>query len=291
MMLFQYHFMFIALTLCLILTGIHTYLGYHVVKRGVIFVDLSLAQVAALGSSVAMLFGWDEEWPLMNYLISLAFTFMGAAFFSFFRKYQEKVSIEAMIGITYAAAISISLLVLEKASTGTEHIKEMLSGTLLTVSWKQTLIIAVVYFGVGLLHVLFRKPLFLISENPDRAKSEGRNLALWDFFFYTTFGIIVTLSVRVAGVLMVFSMLVIPSVASLFCVSGTRAKIIFGWVFGITGCILGLETSLRFDWPAGPSIISVFLLELIIAILYSSFISKASGGIQTEGKRMRVEEG
>lgn len=267
-MLFQYHFMFIALVMCLVLTGIHTYLGYHVVSRGVIFVDLSLAQVAALGSSIAMLFGWDEEWPLVNYAISLAFTFLGAGFFSYFRKYQEKVPVEAMIGITYAAAIALSLLVLEKASSGTEHIKEMLVGALLTVSWKQTIIIALIYFIIGAFHFFARKQLFLISEDQDKAKNMGLNFGLWDFFFYTTFGIVVTLSVKVAGVLMVFSMLVIPSVASVFCVQSTRAKIIFGWIYGIIGCILGLEASLRFDWPAGPSIIVVFLVELILCILF-----------------------
>jgi zinc/manganese transport system permease protein len=278
MMIFEYHFMLIALILCLILTGIHTYLGYHIVSRGVIFVDLSLAQVAALGSSVAMLFGWDENWPVVNYAISLAFTFLGAGFFSYFRKFQEKVPVEAMIGITYAAAIALSLLVLEKASSGTEHIKEMLVGALLTVSWKQTLIIAVVYFVIGLLHFLARRQLFIISEDPDKAKNTGMNLGLWDFFFYTTFGIVVTLSVKVAGVLMVFSMLVIPSVASAFCVQNTRSKIIFGWIYGILGCLFGLEASLRFDWPAGPSIITVFLLELIICIVYYSFNKKLIKG-------------
>ena len=173
MMIFQYHFVVIALLVCLILTGIHTYLGYHVVRRGVIFVDLSLAQVAALGSSVGVLLGWGTELPVQNYLISLSFTLMGALLFVFFRSKREKVPIEALIGITYAGAIALSLIVLERTATGTEEIKEMLTGSILTVSPKEVLFIAVLYSVVGFIHWLARKPLLFVTENPEEARRSG----------------------------------------------------------------------------------------------------------------------
>ncbi len=263
MMIFQYHFAVIALLVCLILTGIHTYMGYHVVKRGVIFVDLSLAQVAALGSSVAILVGWGEQFPVQNYLMSLAFTLCGALLFVVFRSKHEKVPIEALIGITYAGSIALSLIVLEHAATGTEEIKEMLTGSLLTVSPKEVAFIAVLYSVIGVIHWLARKRLLLVTEAPEKARAKGMKLWWWDFVFYATFGLIVTSSVKVAGVLLVFAFLIIPSVAAMTCVEGTSKRIMFGWLFGIVGCFGGLEMSLRLDWSTGPTIVSAFLVLLI----------------------------
>ena len=280
MMIFQYHFVVIALLVCLILTGIHTYLGYHVVRRGVIFVDLSLAQVAALGSSVGVLLGWGPELPVQNYLISLSFTLMGALLFVFFRSKREKVPIEALIGITYAGAIALSLIVLERTATGTEEIKEMLTGSILTVSPKEVLFIAVLYSVVGFIHWLARKPLLFVTENPEEARSSGMKIWWWDFIFYATFGFVVTSSVKVAGVLLVFAFLIIPAVAAVLATEGTAKRIIFGWVFGLIGCVAGIEASLRLDWSPGPTIVAVFLILLICTWLVKGFIKPAPEKIE-----------
>jgi len=280
MMIFQYHFVVIALLVCLILTGIHTYLGYHVVRRGVIFVDLSLAQVAALGSSVGVLLGWGPELPVQNYLISLSFTLMGALLFVFFRSKREKVPIEALIGITYAGAIALSLIVLERTATGTEEIKEMLTGSILTVSPKEVLFIAVLYSVVGFIHWLARKPLLFVTENPEEARSSGMKIWWWDFIFYATFGFVVTSSVKVAGVLLVFAFLIIPAVAAVLATEGTGKRIVFGWVFGLIGCVAGIEASLRLDWSPGPTIVAVFLILLICTWLVKGFIKPAPEKIE-----------
>ena len=263
MMIFQYHFALTALLLCLVLTGIYSYLGYHVVRRGVIFVDLSLAQVAALGSSVGMLLGWGEQFPVQNYLMSLSFTLMGALLFVVFRGRRQKVPIEALIGITYAGAIALSLIVLEKSATGTEEIKEMLSGALLTVSPASLAFIATLAAGIGLVHWLARKQLLLVTEDPEAAHGKGMKLWWWDFIFYATFGLIVTSSVKVAGVLLVFAFLIIPAVAATMAVKGVGRRLLFAWLFGITGCTAGLELSMRLDWSSGPTIVTVFLVLLI----------------------------
>ena len=263
-MLFHYPFMLPAVCVCLILAGVHTYFGYHIVERGVIFVDLSLSQIAALGASVAILLGWGENAPFLNFCMSLAFTLGGAVLFAFLRKSQNTAPMEALIGISYAGAIALSLLVLEKSATGTEHIKEMLVGTILTVPWKDVIQLGIIVLVVGIIHWISRKRLFLVSENPEKAAREKLKLWWWDVVFYATFGVVVTYSVKVAGVLLVFSLLIIPAVTALVSVSGTVKRVIFGWTFGIIGCTLGLEVSLRGDFAAGPSIIATLLALLLL---------------------------
>jgi zinc/manganese transport system permease protein len=274
MMIFHYSFMFPALAVCLVLAGIHTYFGYHIVQRGVIFVDLALAQIAALGASVAILMGWGENAPVLSFCVSLAFTLGGAVLFAFLRKSQNTAPMEALIGITYAGAISVSLLILEKSATGTEHIKEMLVGTILTVSWRDVLELGTLVCGVACIHIASRKRLFLISERPRDAEAQGVRLWWWDIVFYATFGIAVTLSVKVAGVLLVFSLLIIPAVSAMMCVLGTARRVIFGWLFGIAGCVLGLEASLRADFAAGPSIITTLLVLLVASSLVVYFAKR-----------------
>jgi zinc/manganese transport system permease protein len=264
MMIFHYSFMLPALVFCLILAGIHTYFGYHIVERGVIFVDLSLSQIAALGASVAVLFGWGEESPTLSFLVSLAFTLAGSVLFAFLRKSQKTAPMEALIGITYAGAIAVSLLVLEKSATGTEHIKEMLVGTILTVSWHDTILMALLVFVVGAVHFFIRKKLFLISENPEKADKQGLKIWWWDIVFYATFGVIVTYSVKIAGVLLVFSLLIIPAISAMISVAGRAHRVIFGWIFGLIGCMAGLEVSMRFDSAAGPSIITTLLVIMLV---------------------------
>jgi zinc/manganese transport system permease protein len=271
MMLFQYSFMIPALVICLILAGIHTYFGYHIVQRGVIFVDLSLSQIAALGTCVALLLGWGEETPIKAFAMSLVFTFGGAVLFAMLRKSQKTVPMEALIGIAYAGAAAVSLLLLEKSATGTEHIKEMLVGTILTVSCHDVFQLGAIVLVVAIIHLIVHKRLFLISENPEAAAKNNIKMWVWDIVFYATFGIVVTSSVKVAGVLLIFSLLTIPAVTAMICVRGTIRRVVFGWIFGLVGCVLGLEVSLQIDSSAGPSIITTMLAAMglcsIIAVV------------------------
>ncbi len=268
MMLLQYPFALSALALCLLLTGVLSFFGYHVVRRGVIFVDLALAQVAALGASIGILSGLGEQHPTANFLISLAFTFLGAGLFSWFRG-REKLPIEALIGITYAGAMALSLIVLEKSATGSEELKEMLVGSILTVSPAALGLAAGLAAIVAFILWVARKRLFLITENPEAARAQGLKLWLWDCLFYSTFGVMVTYSVRVAGVLLVFAFLIVPSLASILAARSTWRRIAFGWAFGLAGCVLGLEASLRLDWSAGPTIVATFILLLALTGVYS----------------------
>jgi len=275
MMLFQYPFVIYALLVCLILAGTYTYFGYHVVRRGVIFVDLALAQVAALGASVGVLLGWGvDHFPVQNYLVSLGFTMVGALLFVVFRSRREKVPIEALIGITYAAAIALSLIVLERSATGTEDIKEMLAGAILTTPPREVLFIGILCAVVAGIHWFSRKQILAVTENHAEAREKGLNVRWWDFLFYMTFGFVVTSSVKVVGVLLVFAFLIIPAVAAMIATEGTARRIIFGWVFGVVGCVVGIETSLRLDWSTAPTIVIILLLLLISTWLWKTLSAK-----------------
>ena len=178
----------------LILTGIHAYLGVHVVERGVIFVDLSLAQIAALGATIALLLpvsGGDPHAPVV-YWISLAFTFIGALVFSTIRSRHARIPQEAIIGICYAVASAAAILAMSKATSESEHLKDMLVGNILAVSWPEVGQTALLYGAVGLFHYIFRHQFLAISLDPMRAEAQGLSIRFWDFLFYASFGFVVT---------------------------------------------------------------------------------------------------
>jgi zinc/manganese transport system permease protein len=259
---------------CLILTGIHCYLGIHIVSRGVIFVDLALAQVAALGSIVALLAGYELN-SMETYLISLGFTFFGAAVFALGRMREESVPQEAIIGIVYAVSSAAAILVLDKAPHGEEAIKAMLVGSILFVTWPQIIKVSAIYLAVGALHFLLRKKFLLISMNPVLARQNGLWIRLWDFIFYITFGFVVTSSVRVAGVLLVFSYLVVPAVCAMFFVRSVAHRLIIGWGLGFMASVLGLCASAKWDLPTGASVVTAFGVILAVCAAVKYTLSKA----------------
>src|SRR6266700_499161 len=198
----------------LILTGIHAYLGVHVVERGVIFVDLALAQIAALGATVAIVVGMDPH-GVGSYWISLAFTFVGAAIFALARTRRGHIPQEAFIGIAYAVASAAAILVMSKATGETEHLKDMLVGNILAVSQHEVLKTALLSGAIGIFHYIFRRRFLLISTDPAHAAAKGMSIRFWDFLFYASFGFVVTSSVAIAGVLLVFCYLIVPSVGAM----------------------------------------------------------------------------
>src|SRR5260370_261450 len=198
----------------LILTGIHAYLGVHVVERGVIFVDLALAQIAALGATVAIVAGMDPH-GRAAYWISLAFTFLGAGIFAFARSSRGHIPQEAFIGIAYAVASATAILLMSKATGETEHLKDMLVGNILSVCWPEVRKTALLYGAIGVFHFVFRKRFLAISMNHGKAERSGVNVRFWDFLFYASFGFVVTSSVAIAGVLLVFCYLIVPSVGAM----------------------------------------------------------------------------
>jgi zinc/manganese transport system permease protein len=253
-----------AFVASLILTGIHAYLGVHVVERGVIFVDLSLAQIAALGTTVAYLAGFDLH-SQAAWLFSLGFTFLGAAVFAFSRvHHRTRIPQEAVIGIVYAVSAAVAILVMSKATQETEHLKEMLVGNILSVTWPELGKTAVLYALVGLFHYSLKRRFLLISMDPAEAERQGWNVRYWDFLFYVSFGFVVTSSVAIAGVLLVFCFLIVPAVAAMMFSERLGVRLAFGWILGavVSGC--GVALSFVLDLPTGATIVATFGLALAL---------------------------
>jgi zinc/manganese transport system permease protein len=247
----------------LILTGIHAYLGVHVVERGVIFVDLALAQIAALGATVAILMGVDPHGG-KAYWISLAFTFFGAAVFALIRLRHARIPQEAIIGIAYAVASAAAILAMSKATSETEHLKDMLVGNILAVSGPEVAKTALLYGAVGLFHFIFRKQFLLISTNPKEAEARGMSIRFWDFLFYASFGFVVTSSVAIAGVLLVFCYLIVPSVGAMLFAERIGRRLAIGWTMGTLVSGLGVYFSVALDLPTGAAIVCTFGAVLVL---------------------------
>jgi zinc/manganese transport system permease protein len=250
----------------LILTGIHAYLGVHVVERGVIFVDLSLAQIAALGGAVALLLpitGGDAHAPEV-YWVSLGFTFIGAAVFSTIRSRRARIPQEAIIGICYAVASAAAILAMSKATSESEHLKDMLVGNILAVSWEEVIKTALLYGGIGAFHFIFRRKFLAISMDPKRAEAQGISIKFWDFLFYASFGFVVTSSVAIAGVLLVFCYLIVPSVAAMLYADTIGRRLAIGWTMGTIVSAGGVYLSLLLDLPTGATIVCTFGVVLIL---------------------------
>jgi zinc/manganese transport system permease protein len=248
---------------CLVLVGIHSYLGIHVIKRKVIFVDLAFAQIAALGTLIAFLFGIPPH-TLSSFAFAVSFSAMGAAIFSLSRFRRSKVPQEAIIGLVYAIAAAMTILVIDKAPHGAEHLKEILTGAILWVKWESVLIAAVIYSAIGLCHYVFRRNFLLISENPEKAWESGINVRMWDFFFYLSFGIVITLSVDVAGVLIVFVFLVAPAILVMIITDDIRAQLFLGWGLGVVVSIFGLLFAYAKDLPTGPAVIATYGVAMVV---------------------------
>jgi zinc/manganese transport system permease protein len=265
-----------AFVASLILTGIHAYLGVHVVERGVIFVDLSLAQIAALGTTVAYLAGYDLH-SSMAYLFSLGFTFLGAAIFAMSRVHRKtRIPQEAIIGIVYAVSAAVAILVMSKATQETEHLKEMLVGNILSVSWKELFKTAVLYSLVGFFHYLFRRRFLLISMNEPEAERQGVNVRFWDFLFYISFGFVVTSSVAIAGVLLVFCFLIVPSVTAMLFAERLGPRLAIGWTMGVVVSALGVYLSYVWDLPTGATIVGSFGAVLLVVAGYRRAFRRAA---------------
>lgn len=285
-------FLFWPFLASLILTGIHAYLGVHVVERGVIFVDLALAQIAALGATIAILIGMDPHGQ-GAYWLSLAFTFVGAAIFAVARTRRGHIPQEAFIGITYAVASAAAILAMSKATGETEHLKDMLVGNILAVSKHDVIKTAILYGAIGLFHYIFRHKFLLISTNPTEAEARAMSIRLWDFLFYASFGFVVTSSVAIAGVLLVFCYLIVPSVGAMLFADRVGRRLGIGWTMGTLVSALGVYFSVLLDLPTGATIVCTFgavlvMMFLIHLALFHGRAKSLEGAASVESPKERM---
>lgn len=255
----------LPLLACLSASGVLVYLGMHVVERKVIFVDLALAQIAALGVMWAILMGYDHETDTLAVsLYSLAFTALGALVFSITRTRHERVPHEALIGIIYVAASAGGLVLADRFALGTEALKELIAGRVALVTPEIVGKLAATCAVVAAVFVVLHRRLMRISSDPAAAEAAGMLLRAWDFVFYLLFGVLITQCVSVLGVLPVFAYLVIPAVAAAFLFSSVRARLVFGWLFAGAVSLGGLETARLSQLDPGPTIVCLFAAALVV---------------------------
>lgn len=281
-----------ALVASLLLVGIHGYLGIHIIARGVIFVDLALAQVAALGWAVAGLGVADRlstltglPVPEASYAIGLTATLVAAALFSVSRMENTYVPQEAFIGIVYVVASAGTILLAAQAPRGSEHVEQLLTGSLLWVTWPEIIKTTVIYGLIGVAHWFLRKPFLTISLRPAEARARGISVAWHDFWFYALFGFVVTSSVAIAGVLLVFSFLVIPAVIAFLFTSSTGRLLGIAWGTGTVATVVGLVASYHTDLPTGPMVVCAFAAALVLALILRKLIRRSAvgGGAEQRG--------
>ena len=255
----------------LVLTGMHGWFGLHVLARGVLFVDLALAQVAALGITVAILYGHPVQGEAA-YWYALGFAGGGAVLFALARAHEAAVQQEAVIGIVYAVSAALGVLVLDRAPQGTEHIKQLLIGSILTVTPQEVGSLALLYGLIGAAHWIFRRPLIEVSFDPRLAAALRRRIFLWDVLFYGSFALVVTSSVRIAGVLLVFSYLIVPAALAGLFAATVHARLWLSWALGVALTAAGLLASWSWDLPTGPAIVAAFgaataMVALVFAVV------------------------
>lgn len=263
---------------CLVLPWMLVYLGIHIVRRGVIFVDLALAQSAAFGTCVGMLVGYDvHDWQ--NYGFSVAFTLLGAVLMTFTRTRNKEVPQEALIGIVYVVAAAAAILVLSHSTGGKEELQRSLVGELLVVPPVEIWKTLGLYIVIGGIHFVFRKKFLAISTDPEGAAAGGLSVRWWDFWFYMLFGLVVTAFVHIGGVLLVFSYLVVPAVCASFLVHSLRARFLVGWTIATVCSLASLYVTGRvIDLPIGAATVCVLGVALVIVLLMVKVREMVAGG-------------
>jgi zinc/manganese transport system permease protein len=255
---------------CLLLPGLLVYLGLHIVQREIIFVDLALAQVAALGTCFGILMHYEaNSWE--SYLLSLGFTFVGAGIFTLTRTKSHRVPQEALIGIVYVVTAALGILLLSRSPEGNEELRRTLIGEVLLVTPAQVMRTFGLYVVIGLIHWFCRKKFLAISFEPDRALAQGLSVRWWDFLFYAMFGWVVTSFVQIGGVLLVFSFLIVPAVCANFLADSLGAKLLIGWATATMASGAGLYASYALDLPTGAAIVCALGLALIFTLIGARF--------------------
>lgn len=267
------HIMKWPLIACLLLPGIFVYMGLHIIRREIIFVDLALAQMAALGTCLAILLGHEVDgWAAYGWSLSL--TLIGAAIFTLTRNTRYKVPQEALIGIVYVVAAAAGLLLLSRNPEGNEELRRTLVGDVLLVRPDEVGRAFTLFLAIGSVHWIFRKQFIMISFDSERALQEGISVRFWDFLFYVLFGITVTSFVHIGGVLLVFSYLIIPAVCASFLAESLLSRLAIGWLTATIGSMIGLYLSFILDLPTGAAIVCSLGALLLFSSVLTLFLRK-----------------
>jgi len=276
----SFDFLFPPILGCGLIVLINVYFGIHVIKREIIFIDIALAQISALGGVIGGIIlnsagsGHEhDENTLLSYIVSLIFISLAAIVFTLLKHKKIPIPLEAIIGISFAVATTLAVIILDKASGGDVHVHDMLIGSVLWVSWNQIIRLLIAVSAVGLFHFLFRKKFITLTNSFKNEKCTLKNSRMWDFLFYFSFGIVVIEAVNVAGILTVFAFLIIPASLTVFISKSWIMKLIAGWTMGIIAAVAGVLLSVKLDVPSPPVII--ILLGFLLLLGYGFIKIKA----------------
>jgi zinc/manganese transport system permease protein len=256
---------------CITMVGIFGYLGIHVIEREIIFIDIALAQIAAVGSAFAFVLWRSEESSLVAYGCAFGFLILASLFYSQIRRRVTQIPIEAVIGVSYAIAAAGALFLLAMAAGGDVHLEHMLVGSILWAKWTDILVCAIVYIGIGIFHIIFRERFRKISEEYRAIGVRDSKTAGWDFLFYLTMAIVILLSVRIGGVLVIYSLLIIPATFAAMFTKIWMKRLIIAWILGVGASVAGLVFSFTLDFSCGPSVVMFLGLAIIVGAIYRRF--------------------
>jgi zinc/manganese transport system permease protein len=261
-------FMGAPIAACIVLTLVYTYFGCHVLKREIIFIDLSLAQLAALGTTVAFVLHLELDSP-GSIAISLLFILAGSIFFSFTRNLNANIPQEAIIGIVYVVSASVALLLANQMPHGAEHLKNLLNGSVLWVNWGDVLHIFCVTLLVGVVHWMTWEKIFKQSQVYKNSFDDSSHSWTSDFLFYITLGLVIVISVRTAGVFLIFTFLIVPAVCGALFSQSMIKQFIIGSILGLLSCITGLSLSFYLDQPTGATLVCTFGIAFFASIFWN----------------------
>ncbi|MEJ2722884.1 MAG: iron chelate uptake ABC transporter family permease subunit [bacterium] len=267
---------------CLFMLGILGYIGIHVLEREIIFIDIALAQIAAVGAIAAHVVFHFHGHSVYANVMAFGSTLVAAAFFAVVRRRIDQIPLEAVIGVSYAVSAAAALFLVGVAPGGHVHIQEMLAGSILWATWSDVLWSAGVFAVVGVCFYLFRNPFRVISEDYAHAAERGYNTLGWDFLFYALLGVVITLAVRIAGVVVVFAFLIMPATLSATFAAGWAARLVVAWTAGAVATAVGLLFAERFDFSVGPAI-ALFLgaALIIVGVLRLARLARLAAAVIT----------
>jgi len=257
---------------CLVMSFIFTYFGIHVLKRGIVFIDLSMAQLAALGTTVAFALSLDEH-SFGTVLFSIGFVFIGASFFTLVRFITPRISQEAIIGIVYVVAASLAVIVADRSPRSAEHIQHTLNGSILWISWEDVMQLLIVFILLGCFLWATRKPFFKCTDQADSLEPYSQKRGLWDFVFYLTLGLAIVACIQTAGIFLIFALLIIPAACAIQLYDSLGKQLWIGIFMAVLISWAGLGLSFVFDLPTGSTLVCTFGITFI-AILGFSFLLK-----------------
>jgi len=281
--MFQLDFIVLAFVISILIGMLLSYLGVHVVKRGIVFVDLALGQISSLGVAFSDYVGYGKT------IIPIAFALIGALLMSFIHLRDKRIKVEAIIGIIYAVASAATVMLISKSAHGDSDIQEVLFGNILSVDWAQISILGLIFLFIALVHFIFRKKFFELTEHfvmHDTADNGSafklsRSLKFWNFVFYISIGLTIVFAVRTSGVIPVFSFLIIPAVCGIMLARKNLSIVLAAVAVSLLGAFFGLNVSYHFDFPAGSSLVAVlgaiFLLVSMIYFFRNQKTEKARG--------------